>query len=76
MITMTKISKYEQFEFFSALGNFFTFVSTSDDNLKIVVDVFEMQDIDFDRYHTAGNLMDMDQVDVFYENEFIEVELE
>ena len=70
-----KISEYSQFEFFSALGNFFTFVSTSDDNLKIVVDVFEMQDIDFDRYHTAGNLMDMDQVDVFYDNEFVEVEL-
>ena len=33
---MIKISKYSQFEFFSALGNFFTFVSTSDDNLKIV----------------------------------------
>lgn len=73
---MIKISKYSQFEFFSALGNFFTFVSTSDDNLKIVVDVFELQDIDFDRYHTAGNLLKMDQVDVFYENEFIAVELE
>ena len=73
---MIKISEYSQFEFFSALGNFFTFVSTSDENLKIVVDVFELQDIDFDRYHTAGNLMKMDQVDVFYENEFIDVELE
>jgi hypothetical protein len=73
---MIKINTYAEFEFFSALGNFFTFVSTSDDNLKIVVDVFEMQDIDFDRYHTAGNLMDMDQVDVFYENEFIDVEIE
>ncbi|MGJ8660676.1 MAG: hypothetical protein ACSHXL_01435 [Bacteroidota bacterium] len=73
---MIKISEYLQFEFFSALGNFFTFVSTSDDNLKIVVDVFEMQDIDFDKYHTAGNLLKMDQVDVFYENEFIDVELE
>lgn len=72
---MIKISKHSHFEFFSALGNFFTFVSTSDDNLKIVVDVFEMQDIDFDRYHTAGDLMNMDQVDVFYENEFTDWEL-
>lgn len=70
-----KISKYAQFEFFSALGNFFTFVSTSDEDLKIVVDVFEMQDIDFDRYHTAGNLLEMDQVDVFYDNEYIDFEL-
>lgn len=70
-----KISEYTQLEFFSALGNFFTFVSTSDDNLKIVVDVFEMNDIDFDRYHTAGNLMKMDQVDVFYDGEFVDLEL-
>ena len=70
-----KISEYSQFEFFSALGNFFTFVSTSDEDLKIVVDVFEIQDIDFDRYHTAGNLVKMDQVDVFYDNEYIDFEL-
>lgn len=72
---MIKISRYTEFEFFSALGNFFTFVSINDENLKVVVDVFEMQDIDFDRYHTAAHLMTMDQVDVFYENEFVKVEL-
>ena len=63
----------------SSLAHWVTFLHSyqlNDDNLKIVVDVFEMQDIDFDRYHTAGNLMDMDQVDVFYENEFIDVEME
>ena len=72
---MIKISKYTEFEFFSALGNFFTYVATNDDNLKIVVDVFEINDIDFDKYHTAESLMAMDQVDVFYGNDYEKLEL-
>jgi hypothetical protein len=68
---MTKISKYEQFEFFSALGNFFTFVSTHDDNLKIVVDVYELSDIDFDNYMSFGDLLEYDEIDIYYDGDLI-----
>ncbi len=71
----TIIDKDWWFNFTSASANLFTYECDTDENLDVVVDVYELSDVDFDDCMSFGDLIGYDQVDVYYNNELVEWEL-
>ena len=62
------------FTFSSASANLFTYECDRDENLVVVVDVYELSDVDFDNAMSFGDLLAFDEVDVYYNNELVKWE--
>ena len=66
------INKNWRFDFCNAIENIFIYVCSRDDNLRIAVNVFELENIDFDNTMTFEQLISFDEFDVYYDCELIE----
>lgn len=68
------IDKNWLFTFDSATANLFTYECDTVENLVVVVDVYELSDIDFDWSMSFKDLLAFDQVDVYYNGELVKWE--
>ena len=69
-----KINKNWQFDFCNAIENIFIYVCSRDDDLRIAVNVFELENIDFDNTMTFEQLVSFDEFDVYYNGELVKWE--
>jgi hypothetical protein len=68
------IDKNWLFSFRSASANLFTYECDRDEDLIVVIDMYEMSDIDLDSTMGFIDLIEYDQLDVYYNCELIKWE--
>jgi hypothetical protein len=68
------IDKNWLFTFDSAMANIFTYECDRDENLLVIVDVYELSDVDFDNTMRFSDLLAFDEIDIYYNGELVEWE--
>jgi hypothetical protein len=68
------IDKNWLFTFDSAMANIFTYECDTDEKLVVIVDVYELSDVDFDNTMRFSDLLAFDEIDIYYNGELVEWE--
>ena len=68
------IDKNWLFTFSCASANLFTYQCDTNEHLVVIVDVYELSDVDFDNTMRFGDLLEFDEFGVCYNGELVEWE--
>ena len=68
------IDKNWLFTFSSASANLFTYQCDTNEHLVVIVDVYELSDVDFDNTMRFSDLLAFDEFGVCYNGELVEWE--
>jgi hypothetical protein len=68
------IDKNLWFDFCFATENLFTYECFKNDQLRVVVNVYELKDVQFSATMNFGELLMFDEIDIYYNDEIVEWE--